>query len=303
MEETRSLFEDILANETAVAVLHVAIFSAGLWGNFMLCRIITQKRNALSNINFFVGIIAATDALTAFVNISNISMDVVLGEWKLGEILCYIRAYTQTQLIDFAHFAIATVFLIFLFQPKLQLRICYFIAAIIWIVTSGPSVLLAFFSKVSTFETATKNQTFCAVDGSQPSVVFLIEDFYDTRNTLLLIAVLSVYIGCKVMQMILNKQLMCEDKITRMLFVSFLVLQLRWIPFTIWYKHRHKISYRNIDISMKVVNLFIILAQASNPLIVFSMAEDLRSDFVKLMPLFCRASVHGNNYNLLGLES
>lgn len=301
MEDTQNLFEDILDSQVAHAVLTVLVCFVGLVGNFLISVNITRNREKWTSLNCFIGSIAVSDALNCLLRIANTSLDVLDGGWKLGKVTCQIKSFLQALFFDLPYVTAAISLVILLFRPRTRSQTSLKIAAAVWLVMSIIASPFGWYAELITFESFS-NQTFCAVKGTSHLIQFMIEDFYDAINGLMLAFTIIVYIVCVVLRKVLQKDFIHDTRQNRILLLVLIVFGLRWIPFRIWYNNRHEISYSVLNWSLKLVNLCSLLAMGFNPFLLAAIVEGFRKDMMRLINGKMKQSPIRNNYNLLNVN-
>lgn len=301
MDDTQNLFEDILDSQVTHAILTVLVCFIGLVGNFFISLIITRNRDKWTSLNCFIVGVAISDALNCLLRIANTSLDVLDGGWKLGKVACQLKSFLQALFFDLPYVTAASSLVILLFRPRIRCLTSLKIVAIVWLVMSIIATPFGWYAELITFESFS-NQTFCAVKGTSHLIQFMIEDFYDAINGLMLAFTIIVYIVCAVLRKVLRKDFINDTRHNRILLLILIVFGLRWIPFRIWYNSRHEISYSVLNWSLKLVNLCSLLAMGFNPFLLATIIEGFRNDLMLLINGNMKQSSIRNNYNLLSVN-
>lgn len=301
MDDTQNLFEDILDSQVTHAILTVLVCFIGLVGNFFVSLIVARNREKWSSLNCFIVSIAISDALNCLLRIANTLLDVLDGGWKLGKVTCQIKSFLQALFFDLPYVTATTGLVILLFQPRIRCQTSLKIAAIVWLVMSIIATPFGWYAELITFESFS-NQTFCAVKGTNHFIQFMIEDFYDVINGLMLAFTIIVYIVCVALRKVLLKDFINDTRHNRILLLILIVFSFRWIPFRIWYNSRHEISYSVLNWSLKLVNLCSLLAMGFNPFLLATIVDGFRKDMMRLINGKMKQSSIRNNYNLLNVN-
>lgn len=148
-----------LVGVQAVLILaYSTIILLGVSGNSLVIYVVYQFRNLHTVTNFFIANLAVADLLVNALCLPFTLMATLSGEWKFGQVMCYLLPYAQGLAVHVSTITLSVIALdryrsiIHHTETKMSKDVCAVVISITWMASAVLASPLAIFREYVTFD-------------------------------------------------------------------------------------------------------------------------------------------------------
>ncbi|NXS62516.1 NPY2R protein, partial [Brachypteracias leptosomus] len=137
---------------------YCSIILLGVIGNSLVIHVIIKFRSMRTVTNFFIANLAVADLLVNTLCLPFTLVYTLLGEWKLGPVLCHLVPYAQALAVHVSTVTLTVIALdrhrciVYHLESKISKRISFLIIGVAWAVSALLASPLAIFREYSLIE-------------------------------------------------------------------------------------------------------------------------------------------------------
>lgn len=148
----------LLGVQVVLILAYSTIILFGVSGNTLVIYVVYKFRNLHTVTNFFIANLAVADLLVNALCLPFTLMATLSGEWKFGQVMCYLLPYAQGLAVHVSTITLSVISLdryrsiIHHTETKMSKDMCTVVIIITWIASAGLASPLAIFREYVTFD-------------------------------------------------------------------------------------------------------------------------------------------------------
>lgn len=99
---------NLVSRGTLVFFFYIIIMVVSLFGNYLVCKT-ALSRHTRSSTNYLIANLAISDMLMTLINIPITVLDILLGDWIFGQLMCWLVPFLQAVCVYVSSFSMLTI--------------------------------------------------------------------------------------------------------------------------------------------------------------------------------------------------
>lgn len=149
---------DLVEVQIIIICAYCAIILLGLLGNSLVIHVVIKFKSMRTVTNFFIANLAVADLLVNTLCLPFTLVYTLLGEWKLGSVLCHLVPYAQGLAVQVSIVTLTVIALdrhrciVYHLESKISKRISFLIMGVVWVGSALLASPLAIFREYFSLE-------------------------------------------------------------------------------------------------------------------------------------------------------
>ncbi|KAJ8403564.1 hypothetical protein AAFF_G00348900 [Aldrovandia affinis] len=289
----------LIGIQVVLILAYSTIILLGVVGNFLVIYVVCKFKTLRTVTNFFIANLAVADLLVNTLCLPFTLIYTLVGEWKFGQILCFVLPYAQGLAVHISTVTLNVIALdrhrciVYHLETKMSKDMCFVVIGITWTISAVLASPLAIFREYGTFnfqpeqsiQVCTEKWPGSSRDGTIYSISMLLLQYV---LPLSIISFAYIRIWSKLKNHVSpggrSDRHHRRRKTTKMLVTMVVVFAVSWLPF---HAFQLAIDIDNSVLDMKdfklLYTVFHIIAMCStfaNPILYGWMNNNYRTAFI-----------------------
>ncbi|XP_066589469.1 prolactin-releasing peptide receptor-like isoform X2 [Prorops nasuta] len=143
LERSNSTTDDATRDtlvQITFCVLYTSIFILGVFGNVLVCYVVSRKKEMQTVTNLFIANLAVSDILLCVLAVPFTPLYTFLGRWAFGRLMCHLMPYAQAVSVYISSLTLSSIavdrFLVIIYpiRARMTVNTCFAVIVAVWIV-------------------------------------------------------------------------------------------------------------------------------------------------------------------------